>query len=234
MTVSNLLKESLRQVIDVLEHPDEVAPYTTLKNRLLSAHKPTTFQRIEMLHKMEPLGVRKLSELMSHMLEICLHGQERNEFFLFLFLQRLPRELRVLLGDDFADPGTLSPRPIACGPCTCMNMAQWRQYRQRSRYRFQLLPSREGASIAGPIGAGVQNSNIVAAEAVLLLGGKLPPPQRPTRRCRVPWPVSPRACATFNGRMATRPTDVRRRAAGETDSPGTPQRRRPWGPGLLA
>jgi hypothetical protein len=124
LALSSLLKESLRQVNDVLECPDEGAPYTTLQNRLLSAHEPTTFQRIEMLHKMEPLGVRKLSELMSHMLEICVRGQERNEFFLFLFLQQLPRELRVLLGDDFADPGTSPPRPIVCGPCTCTNTAQ--------------------------------------------------------------------------------------------------------------
>jgi hypothetical protein len=110
LVVSSLPKESLRQVIDVLERPDEAAPYTTLKNRLLSAHEPTTFQRIEMLHKMELLGARKPSELMSHMLEICPRGQEKNKFFLFLFLQRLPRELRVLLGDDFADPRDLAAK----------------------------------------------------------------------------------------------------------------------------
>jgi hypothetical protein len=41
LVVSSLPKESLRQVIDVLERPDEATPYTTLKNRLLSAHEPT-------------------------------------------------------------------------------------------------------------------------------------------------------------------------------------------------
>jgi hypothetical protein len=103
LVVGSLPKESLRQVIDVMKNPDAATPYTTLKGRLLSAHEPTTFQRIEMLYKMEPLGGRKLSELMAHMLELCPRGQEKNEFFLFLFLQRLPRELRVPLGDDFAE-----------------------------------------------------------------------------------------------------------------------------------
>jgi hypothetical protein len=77
---------------------------------LLVAHEPTTFQQIEMLHKMEPLGARKPSELMAHMLKVCPRRQEKNEFFLFLFLQRLPRELRVLLGDDFADPRDLATK----------------------------------------------------------------------------------------------------------------------------
>jgi hypothetical protein len=34
------------------------------------------------------------------MLEPCPQGEEKNTFFLFLFQQRLPRELRVLLGDE--------------------------------------------------------------------------------------------------------------------------------------
>jgi hypothetical protein len=34
------------------------------------------------------------------MLELCPRGQEKNPFFTFLFLQRLPKELRVLLGDE--------------------------------------------------------------------------------------------------------------------------------------
>jgi hypothetical protein len=40
------------------------------------------------------------SKLMAHMLELCPRGQEKNEFFLFLFLQRLLRELWVLQGEE--------------------------------------------------------------------------------------------------------------------------------------
>jgi hypothetical protein len=66
----------------------------------MSAHDLTTFQRIEALFKIEPLGGRKPSELLAQMLELCPRGQEKNPFFTFLFLQRLPKELRVLLGDE--------------------------------------------------------------------------------------------------------------------------------------
>jgi hypothetical protein len=34
------------------------------------------------------------------MLELCPCGHETNKFFLFLFLQRLPAEVHVLLSDD--------------------------------------------------------------------------------------------------------------------------------------
>jgi hypothetical protein len=98
--VSSLPKESVRLVLDLVEVPPEANPYTTLKARLLSSHQLTNFQKIEQLHQMGNLGDRKPSELLAQMLELCPRGQEANEFFLFLFLQRLPKELRIMLGDD--------------------------------------------------------------------------------------------------------------------------------------
>ncbi len=56
MVVSSFRKESLLQVIDMLENPDMGTLYTMLQGRLLVAHEPPTFQRTELLHKMEPLG----------------------------------------------------------------------------------------------------------------------------------------------------------------------------------
>jgi hypothetical protein len=41
--------------------------------------------------------------MMFYMLEIYSHDQEKNEFFLFLFLQRLSSELRVLIGENFSE-----------------------------------------------------------------------------------------------------------------------------------
>jgi hypothetical protein len=111
LVVGCLPRNTIRQVIDVLQRPDQEQPYTVLKRRLLATHELTTFQRIEQLHKMEPLGARKPSELMSHMLEICPSGEDKNKFFLFLFLQRLPRELRVLLTEeDLAEPRDLAAK----------------------------------------------------------------------------------------------------------------------------
>jgi hypothetical protein len=46
-------------VLDILEHPDEEEPYTKPKQRLLDSHEMTDFQRMEMLHRVEPLGARR-------------------------------------------------------------------------------------------------------------------------------------------------------------------------------
>jgi hypothetical protein len=186
-----------------------------------------------MLHKMEPLGARKPSKLMSHMLEICPRGQEKNEFsgeerilrrrtnsFSFCSCNGCRESSGCCWVMISPTPGTSPPRPIVCWLCMCMTTALWRRCRRRSRYRFQLLPSSERASIAGPIGAEVRASGIVAAEAGLLRGDSLPPPLRLMHRLRVPRPGSQLVCATFTGRMATRPTDARHRAVGETDAPG--------------
>jgi hypothetical protein len=53
-----------------------------------------------MLFRMEPLGGRKLSELLAAMLELCPRGHETSIFFTHLFLERLPAELRIMLGED--------------------------------------------------------------------------------------------------------------------------------------
>ncbi len=85
--VSSLPKESVCLVLDLVEVHSENNPYTALKARLLSSHQLTIFQKIEQLHQMDNLGDRKPSELLAQILELCLRGQEVNEFFLFLFLQ---------------------------------------------------------------------------------------------------------------------------------------------------
>jgi hypothetical protein len=109
LVVGSLSRNSIRQVLDVVEAPHAETPYTSLKERLLLSHELTDFQRIERLFQMEMLGARKPSELMSHMLELCPRGEEKNKFFLFLFLQRLPKELRVMLTeDDLKEPRDLA------------------------------------------------------------------------------------------------------------------------------
>ena len=99
-TISSLSQDSLRLVMDVITSPPEDEPYTAIKTRLLSSHEQTDYQRIERLLSMESLGDRRPSELLAHMLEICPAGEERSKFFAFLFLHRLPQELRIMLGED--------------------------------------------------------------------------------------------------------------------------------------
>jgi hypothetical protein len=66
--VAALPRASVRRVLDLLERPDANQPYSRLKERLLVAHEPTNFQRIEKLHQMGPLGDRAPSELLAEMI----------------------------------------------------------------------------------------------------------------------------------------------------------------------
>jgi hypothetical protein len=86
-------------------------PYTVLRRRLLAAHQLTDIQRVEQLHNLPPLGAQKPSELLAEMLRLCPRGQENNAFFNCLFLNKLPRELHILLSEaDLADKQALGAR----------------------------------------------------------------------------------------------------------------------------
>ena len=98
--VNALPKESLRTVLDLITDPPEDDPYDPLKDRLCDTHQLTDFQRVEKLSMMDALGGRKPSELLHEMLELCPTGHEESPFFLFMFMQRLPKELRIVLGDQ--------------------------------------------------------------------------------------------------------------------------------------
>jgi hypothetical protein len=69
----------------------------------------TGYQRAEKLFAMPSLEARKPSKLMAAILEICPRGEEKTELFACLFLQQLPRELRILLTRaDHKDPKALA------------------------------------------------------------------------------------------------------------------------------
>jgi hypothetical protein len=109
LVVSVLPHESLRLVADIVEAPPATEQYQTLKDRLLASHQLTGYQRAEKLFAMPALGARKPSDLMAAMLEVCPRGEEKTELFACLFLQRLPRELRILLARaDHKDPKKLA------------------------------------------------------------------------------------------------------------------------------
>ncbi len=64
---------------------------------------------------MQALGGGKPSDLLHEITKLCPTGYEKNPFFRFLFLQRLPEELRIILG-DVEDHGDVPwrPRRISC------------------------------------------------------------------------------------------------------------------------
>jgi hypothetical protein len=62
----------------------------------LAAHQLTDIQRVEQLFN---LAAQKPLELLAEMLRLCPIGQEKNAFFNCLFLNKLPRELHILLSE---------------------------------------------------------------------------------------------------------------------------------------
>jgi hypothetical protein len=101
--VNALPKECLRTVLDLVMDPPEENPDDVIKDCLCSHHQLTDFERVEKLHAMGSLGGRKPSDLLHEMLEMCPTGHEDGPFFLFLFLQWLPKELCIMMGDDEYD-----------------------------------------------------------------------------------------------------------------------------------
>jgi hypothetical protein len=102
-----LPREAFRMVAHIVERDQEAEAaeedlYAQLKAALVSSHVQSNYRRIELLSTVEPLGGRRLSELLASMLELCPSREEASPFFCYLFLQRLPREIRVLLADEDA------------------------------------------------------------------------------------------------------------------------------------
>jgi hypothetical protein len=99
-------------IADLVEaDPLPANPCTELRRRLLAAHQLTDIQRVEQLFNLPPLAAQKPSELLAEMLRLCPRGQENNAFFNCLFLNKLPRELRILLSEaNMADKQALGAR----------------------------------------------------------------------------------------------------------------------------
>jgi hypothetical protein len=92
--------DAFRVVAHLVVDDPPADAYVQLKSALIASHVLSNYQRVEMLAKMEPLGGRRPSEMLTAMLELCPRGKESSTFFFFFFLQRLPREIRVLLADE--------------------------------------------------------------------------------------------------------------------------------------
>ncbi len=88
-------------------------PYRELRCGLLATHQLTDILRVGQLFSLliPPLAAQKLSELLAEMLPLCPRGQENNAFFNCLFLNKLPRKLRILFYEaDMADKQALGAR----------------------------------------------------------------------------------------------------------------------------
>lgn len=110
--VLNALPESTVALIaDLVEGDLPEDAYDQLRLRLMDAHHLNDYQKVEQLHSLPALGGQKPSEMLAEMLRLCPRGHEASPFFTYLFLHRLPRQLRVLLAtEDHADRRALAAR----------------------------------------------------------------------------------------------------------------------------
>jgi len=116
--LSALPEDVISSVLDILEEVGEEEPYSILKERLLETHVLSDFEKMEMLFKVPALGARKPSQLLTAMLEVCPTNEEKTKLFIFLFMQRLPKDLRLMLGDvEAGDPRAVAAKADRLWAC---------------------------------------------------------------------------------------------------------------------
>ena len=91
---TTLPQEIATSVLDILRSPPTENPYETLKKRLVQTFNATDYQRAEQLTSLPGLGDRKPSQLMNSMLSLLPDNYTTGFLFDFLFLQRMPVEIR--------------------------------------------------------------------------------------------------------------------------------------------
>jgi len=112
--LAGLPHDSLRMVLDIAKAPPAEDPYGCIKDRLMQSHQLSDYQRLDKLFNMPSLGAEKPSTMMAAMLELVPRGEEKSKMFSGLFLQRLPRELRILLTEaDLTDLKALAAKADA-------------------------------------------------------------------------------------------------------------------------
>jgi hypothetical protein len=112
VVLSALTEATVDRVRHVVEAEPDENSYTNLKDGLLASHVMTDYQKIDKLLQLEPLNGRKPSNMLVDMER--LKPADNEQYFAFMFLQRLPREVRVLLsGDPIANMRLLAEKADA-------------------------------------------------------------------------------------------------------------------------
>jgi hypothetical protein len=98
--LGSLLETAVRGLGDLMRGPPPEDAYTQLKVRLLAAHTLTEFQRMEKLLTAQALGGQKPSDMLHDLVQFYPDGKAPTRIFRYLFLQRLPTEIRIILAED--------------------------------------------------------------------------------------------------------------------------------------
>jgi hypothetical protein len=109
VVMAALSEQQSELVSNVLDEEPTAESYQLLKAALLSSHTLTPYQMVDKLVNLEPLGGRKPSQLMAAMQK--LRPPRDEHFFIYHFLQRLPKEVRILLAhEDFSNTRKLAEK----------------------------------------------------------------------------------------------------------------------------
>jgi hypothetical protein len=93
----------IHQVLRKETGPDS---YNNLCTSLLAFQLSlSNYQKMEKMMRLLPLGDRKPSVMLAEMLKYCLAGESTTTVFAYLFLQRIPHEIQVVLSED--DPANM-------------------------------------------------------------------------------------------------------------------------------
>jgi hypothetical protein len=103
--LASLYQDTVHLVRHIIHKDTGPLTYDNLPTSLLASHILSNYQKMERMRRLPPLGDRKPSVMLAEMLEFCPAGESSTAVFAYLFLQRLPREIRVLLSED--DPADM-------------------------------------------------------------------------------------------------------------------------------
>jgi hypothetical protein len=108
--VAALPQDVATRLIDLIRSPP-ADPYSTLRARLVHMYTLSDFQRYQALQSLPVLTDQKPSELMDKMLVLLPEDAKPGFFFLGLFMDRLPADIRShLLTESIADPRKMATR----------------------------------------------------------------------------------------------------------------------------
>ena len=94
----------LHAVMDLVENPLAVNPYTTLKSCLVLAHQLTPVQKATKCLQVVAGNNQRPSEVLALLLEFCPPGEEGTTFFRAAFMIRLPVVIQAhLAGIELTD-----------------------------------------------------------------------------------------------------------------------------------
>ena len=94
----------LRAVMDLVENPPAVDPYTTLRGRLVLAHQLTPVQKAIRCLQVEASSSQRPSDVLASLLEFCPPGEQGTALFRGAFTMRLPVAIQAhLAGTELTD-----------------------------------------------------------------------------------------------------------------------------------